>query len=164
MSRWKLPPPFLDQDICAAMVVTRGKDGMSVIAKAKRLSTCAPWPARSSTFQAPVTRPSPPCPWELPRAPSIVAASTLANLAAGIVVGKLGTAVVTVSELIEQLTPLIAEAPVTARVYTLASVLKLVHAMARAGLPASHSPTAASTCCIRVMYPCWIKPSAVPIG
>jgi D-beta-D-heptose 7-phosphate kinase/D-beta-D-heptose 1-phosphate adenosyltransferase len=36
----------------------------------------------------------------------IVSASTLANLAAGIVVGKLGTAVVTASELIEQLTPM----------------------------------------------------------
>jgi len=56
---------------------------------------------------------------------NIVSASTLANLAAGIVVGKLGTAVVTVSELIEQLTPLSARAG-GSKIFTLESVLTLM--------------------------------------
>jgi D-beta-D-heptose 7-phosphate kinase/D-beta-D-heptose 1-phosphate adenosyltransferase len=63
---------------------------------------------------------------------NIVSASTLANLAAGIVVGKLGTAVVTVSELIEQLTPLSARAGDT-KIYTLESVLSLAQAWREQG-------------------------------
>jgi D-beta-D-heptose 7-phosphate kinase/D-beta-D-heptose 1-phosphate adenosyltransferase len=63
---------------------------------------------------------------------NIVSASTLANLAAGIVVGKLGTAVVTVSELIEQLTPLNARAA-DSKIYTLESVLKMAQAWRERG-------------------------------
>jgi D-beta-D-heptose 7-phosphate kinase/D-beta-D-heptose 1-phosphate adenosyltransferase len=116
--------PFLDNNICAAMVVTRGKDGMSVIVKgqaAVHLRTMARQvfdvSGAGDTAVAAMSL-------GIAAGASIVAASTLANLAAGIVVGKLGTAVVTVSELIEQLTPLIARAG-DSKIYTLESVLKL---------------------------------------
>jgi D-beta-D-heptose 7-phosphate kinase/D-beta-D-heptose 1-phosphate adenosyltransferase len=117
--------PFLDNDICGAMVVTRGKDGMSVIGKgqaAVHLRTMARQvfdvSGAGDTAVAAMSL-------GIAAGAGIVAASTLANLAAGIVVGKSGTAVVTVSELIEQITPLIARAG-DSKIYTLESVLKLV--------------------------------------
>jgi D-beta-D-heptose 7-phosphate kinase / D-beta-D-heptose 1-phosphate adenosyltransferase len=119
--------PFLDNDVCGAMVVTRGKDGMSVVVKgqaAVHLRTMARqvFDVSGAGDTAVAAMAS-----GIAAGASIVSASTLANLAAGIVVGKLGTAVVTVSELIEQLTPLAARAG-DSKIYTLESVLKLVHA------------------------------------
>jgi D-beta-D-heptose 7-phosphate kinase/D-beta-D-heptose 1-phosphate adenosyltransferase len=116
--------PFLDNDICDAMVVTRGKDGMSVIAKdqaAVHLRTMA-----RQVFDVSGAGDTAVAAMSLGIAvgASIVSAATLANLAAGIVVGKLGTAVVTVSELIEQLTPLHARVG-DSKIFTLESVLQL---------------------------------------
>jgi D-beta-D-heptose 7-phosphate kinase / D-beta-D-heptose 1-phosphate adenosyltransferase len=116
--------PFLDNDICAAMVVTRGKDGMSVVGKGEaaiHLRTMARQvfdvSGAGDTAVAAMSL-------GLAAGANIVSASTLANLAAGIVVGKSGTAVVTVSELIEQLTPLNARAG-DSKIFTLESVLML---------------------------------------
>jgi D-beta-D-heptose 7-phosphate kinase / D-beta-D-heptose 1-phosphate adenosyltransferase len=117
--------PYLDSEVCAAMVVTRGKDGMSVVSKgepAVHLRTMARQvfdvSGAGDTAVAAMSL-------GLAAGANIVTASTLANLAAGIVVGKLGTAVVTVSELIEQLTPLSARAG-DSKIYTLDSVIKFV--------------------------------------
>jgi D-beta-D-heptose 7-phosphate kinase / D-beta-D-heptose 1-phosphate adenosyltransferase len=116
---------FIDNNICAAMVVTRGKDGMSVVGKGEpaiHLRTMARQvfdvSGAGDTAVAAMSL-------GLAAGANIVSASTLANLAAGIVVGKLGTAVVTVSELIEQLTPLNARAG-GSKIFTLESVLMLV--------------------------------------
>jgi D-beta-D-heptose 7-phosphate kinase/D-beta-D-heptose 1-phosphate adenosyltransferase len=124
--------PFLDNDICMAMVVTRGKDGMSVVAKGEpvvHLRTMA-----RQVFDVSGAGDTAVAAMSLGLAvgANIVSASTLANLAAGIVVGKLGTAVVTVSELIEQLTPLSARAGDT-KIYTLESVLSLAQAWREQG-------------------------------
>jgi D-beta-D-heptose 7-phosphate kinase/D-beta-D-heptose 1-phosphate adenosyltransferase len=116
--------PFLDNNVCTAMVVTRGKDGMSVVGRGEatvHLRTMARQvfdvSGAGDTAVAAMSL-------GLAAGANIVSASTLANLAAGIVVGKLGTAVVTVSELIEQLTPLNARAG-DSKIFTLESVLKL---------------------------------------
>jgi len=60
-----------------------------------------------------------------------VAAAELANLAAGIVVGKVGTAVVTTSELIEQLAPLAGGAQ--SKIHTLKRARDLVRAWREQG-------------------------------
>ncbi len=55
---------FLDDDVCAAMVVTRGKDGMSVVAKdaaAVHLRTMA---RQVFDVSVPATPPWPRCPWD----------------------------------------------------------------------------------------------------
>jgi D-beta-D-heptose 7-phosphate kinase / D-beta-D-heptose 1-phosphate adenosyltransferase len=119
--------PFLDSNVCAAMVVTRGKDGMSVVSKgeaAVHLRTLA-----RQVFDVSGAGDTAVAAMSLGMAAGadIVSASTLANLAAGIVVGKLGTAAVTASELIEELTPLYARAG-DSKIYTLESVLKLARA------------------------------------
>jgi D-beta-D-heptose 7-phosphate kinase/D-beta-D-heptose 1-phosphate adenosyltransferase len=123
---------FLDAGVCAAMVVTRGKDGMSVVGKgaaAVHLRTVARQvfdvSGAGDTAVAALSL-------GLAAGANIVAAATLANLAAGIVVGKLGTAVVTASELIEQLTPLNARAG-DSKIYTLESVLAMTHAWREQG-------------------------------
>jgi D-beta-D-heptose 7-phosphate kinase/D-beta-D-heptose 1-phosphate adenosyltransferase len=120
----KAARPFIDSDVCTAMVVTRGKDGMSVVTRspgATHLRTAARQvfdvSGAGDTVIAAMSL-------GVAAGANIVSASTLANLAAGIVVGKLGTAVVTVSELIEQLTPLNARAA-DSKIYTLESVLKM---------------------------------------
>lgn len=124
---------FLDAQICAAMVVTRGKDGMSVLAHghaAVHLRTMARQvfdvSGAGDTAVAAMSL-------GLAAGADIVSAATLANLAAGIVVGKLGTAVVTSSELIEQLTPAgsLSEA---SKIFTLDSVLQLAHLWRDQGL------------------------------
>jgi D-beta-D-heptose 7-phosphate kinase/D-beta-D-heptose 1-phosphate adenosyltransferase len=124
--------PFLDNEICTSMVVTRGKDGMSVMsqgAPAVHLRTMARQvfdvSGAGDTVVAAMSL-------GLAAGASIVDASTLANLAAGIVVGKLGTAAVTSSELIEQLTPLNTRAG-DSKIYTLESVLQLARAWREQG-------------------------------
>jgi D-beta-D-heptose 7-phosphate kinase / D-beta-D-heptose 1-phosphate adenosyltransferase len=115
---------FLDNDICDSMVVTRGKDGMSVIARgqaAVHLRTTA-----RQVFDVSGAGDTAIAAMSLGIAvgSSIVSAATLANLAAGIVVGKLGTAAVTGSELIDELTPLHARVG-DSKIFTLESVLQL---------------------------------------
>jgi D-beta-D-heptose 7-phosphate kinase/D-beta-D-heptose 1-phosphate adenosyltransferase len=123
---------FVDHGICSAMVVTRGKDGMSVVSRgepAVHLRTMARQvfdvSGAGDTAVAAMSL-------GLAAGATIVSAATLANMAAGIVVGKLGTAVVTVSELIEQLTPLAARAG-DGKIYTLESVLGLSRAWREQG-------------------------------
>ena len=123
---------FLDNEICDAMVVTRGKDGMSVISKdqpAVHLRTMARQvfdvSGAGDTAVAAMSL-------GIAAGASIVSASALANLAAGIVVGKSGTAVATVSELIEQLTPLHTRAG-DSKIFTLESVLQLTQAWREQG-------------------------------
>jgi D-beta-D-heptose 7-phosphate kinase / D-beta-D-heptose 1-phosphate adenosyltransferase len=116
--------PYLDSGVCDAMVVTRGKDGMSVLSKgepAVHLRTVARQvfdvSGAGDTAVAAMAL-------GLAAGAGIVAASSLANWAAGIVVGKLGTAVVTAPELIEQLSPLTARVG-DSKIFTLPSVLNL---------------------------------------
>jgi D-beta-D-heptose 7-phosphate kinase/D-beta-D-heptose 1-phosphate adenosyltransferase len=125
--------PFLDKDVCSAMVVTRGKDGMSVLTKdraAVHLRTMARQvfdvSGAGDTAVAAMSL-------GLAAGADIVSASTLANLAAGIVVGKLGTAVVTASELIEQLTPMGSRTGVS-KIFMLDSVLELARSWRNQGL------------------------------
>jgi D-beta-D-heptose 7-phosphate kinase / D-beta-D-heptose 1-phosphate adenosyltransferase len=115
---------LIERGACASMVVTRGKDGMSVItgdAAAVHLRTAARQvfdvSGAGDTVIAAISL-------ALAAGADIVSASKLANLAAGIVVGKLGTAVVTVSELIEELAPTGARAG-NNKIYTLEGALKL---------------------------------------
>lgn len=124
---------FVDGDVCNAMVVTRGKDGMSVLSKnleAVHLRTMARQvfdvSGAGDTAVAALSL-------GLAAGADIVSAATLANLAAGIVVGKLGTAVVTSSELIEQLTPA-GSLPGGSKIYTLESALHLAKAWRDQGL------------------------------
>jgi D-beta-D-heptose 7-phosphate kinase/D-beta-D-heptose 1-phosphate adenosyltransferase len=124
---------LLDSDICTAVVVTRGKDGMSVMSKgeaAVHLRTLARQvfdvSGAGDTAVAALSS-------GLAAGAHIVSASSLANLAAGIVVAKLGTAVVTVSELIEQLTPLNARVG-DSKIFTLQSVLQLMRTWREQGL------------------------------
>lgn len=124
---------FLDAQICAAMVVTRGKDGMSVLSHgqaAVHLRTMARQvfdvSGAGDTAVAAMSL-------GLAAGADIVSAATLANLAAGIVVGKLGTAVVTSSELIEQLTPAGSRSEAS-KIFTLESVLQLAHLWRDQGL------------------------------
>lgn len=116
--------PYLDQGVCDAMVVTRGKDGMSVLSNGHpvvHLRTMARQvfdvSGAGDTAVAAMSL-------ALAAGADIVAAATLANWAAGIVVGKLGTAVVTAPELIEQLSPLTTRLG-DSKIFTLPSVLKL---------------------------------------
>lgn len=113
---------FVAAGVCSSMVVTRGKDGMSVVSADRpivHLRTMARQvfdvSGAGDTAVAALSL-------GLAAGADIVSASTLANMAAGIVVGKLGTAVVTSSELIEQLTPLNERAG-DSKIYTLESVL-----------------------------------------
>jgi D-beta-D-heptose 7-phosphate kinase / D-beta-D-heptose 1-phosphate adenosyltransferase len=115
---------FVAGGVCSSMVVTRGKDGMSVVSADRpvvHLRTMARQvfdvSGAGDTAVAALSL-------GLAAGADIVSASTLANMAAGIVVGKLGTAVVTSSELIEQLTPLNERAG-DSKIYTLDSVLTL---------------------------------------
>lgn len=90
---------LLDQNICDVMIVTRGKDGMSVI-KAGGFAEHLPTTARQvfdvsgagDTVIATLSL-------GLAVGAEIASAAALANAAAGIVVGKRGTAVVTTGEL-----------------------------------------------------------------
>jgi D-beta-D-heptose 7-phosphate kinase / D-beta-D-heptose 1-phosphate adenosyltransferase len=138
---------FLDKNVCDAMVVTRGKDGMSVVSKgqpAVHLRTMARQvfdvSGAGDTAVAAMSL-------GLAAGANIVSAATLANWAAGIVVGKLGTAVVTAPELIEQLTPLSARAG-DSKIFTLPSVLKLAQTWREQG-----SSIAFTNGCFDLLHP-----------
>jgi len=93
----------LRQSICAAMVVTRGKDGMSIVQQnsaAVHIRTVArevfDVAGAGDTAVAAMAL-------GLANGASVVDAARLANIAAGIVVGKSGTATVTSGEIIAAL-------------------------------------------------------------
>lgn len=139
--------PLLEKGICGAIVVTRGRDGMSVIGKnqpAVHLRTMARQvfdvSGAGDTVIAAMSL-------GMAAGAGIVSASTLANLAAGIVVGKLGTAVVTVSELIEQITPFNARSG-NSKIFTLESVLKFIQAWREQG-----STIAFTNGCFDLLHP-----------
>jgi D-beta-D-heptose 7-phosphate kinase/D-beta-D-heptose 1-phosphate adenosyltransferase len=123
----------LEQGICEAMVVTRGKDGMSVVtsdAVPVHLHTTA-----RQVFDVSGAGDTAVAAMSLGLAAGghIVDASTLANLAAGIVVAKPGTAIVTTGEIFATLTPLDGRTDHN-KVFALDSVLQLARAWREHGL------------------------------
>lgn len=95
---------LLAQGLCDTLIVTRGKDGMSVISasKAVHLPTAARQvydvSGAGDTVVAALAL-------SLVAGADLIEAARLANLAAGIVVGKRGTATVTSGEIMSMLTP-----------------------------------------------------------
>jgi D-beta-D-heptose 7-phosphate kinase/D-beta-D-heptose 1-phosphate adenosyltransferase len=94
---------ILEQDICSALVVTRGRDGMSIIRRdgsAIHLKTMARevYDVSGAGDTAVATMAL-----GVAAGEDIAETAKLANVAAGIVVGKYGTAAVTVGELIATL-------------------------------------------------------------
>jgi D-beta-D-heptose 7-phosphate kinase/D-beta-D-heptose 1-phosphate adenosyltransferase len=124
---------ILDRDICEYLVVTRGKDGMSVIGGASP-AVHLPTTARQvfdvsgagDTAVATISL-------GLAAGGEIVAASTLANVAAGIVVGKRGTATVTTGEIIAALSTFDGGTDPN-KIFSLDSVLQLARAWHGQGL------------------------------
>jgi D-beta-D-heptose 7-phosphate kinase/D-beta-D-heptose 1-phosphate adenosyltransferase len=96
---------ILDEGICQTMVVTRGKDGMSIVQSSggvDHLRTAArevfDVSGAGDTVIATMSA-------GIAAGGAIVDACTLANIAAGIVVGKRGTAVATAGEIMAALRP-----------------------------------------------------------
>jgi D-beta-D-heptose 7-phosphate kinase/D-beta-D-heptose 1-phosphate adenosyltransferase len=115
----------LAQDVCGALVVTRGKDGMSVIG-ADGSAVHLPAAARQvfdvsgagDTAMAVLAL-------GLAAGGCIAEASALANMASGLAVGKRGTATVSTGEMIAELHPA-AGSNDPQKVFSLESVLHLV--------------------------------------
>jgi D-beta-D-heptose 7-phosphate kinase/D-beta-D-heptose 1-phosphate adenosyltransferase len=124
---------FVDEGVCEFMVVTRGKDGMSVIGKDEGV-VHLPTAARQvfdvsgagDTVIAAMAL-------ALAAGGGIVDAAALANVAAGIVVGKRGTASVTTGEIIAALTPLNGRTD-PQKIFALESVLQLSRGWHEQGL------------------------------
>jgi D-beta-D-heptose 7-phosphate kinase / D-beta-D-heptose 1-phosphate adenosyltransferase len=124
---------ILDQKVCDYLIVTRGKDGMSVIG-ADNLTVHLPTTARQvfdvsgagDTVVAAIAL-------GLAAGADIVPAASLANAAAGIVVGKRGTATVTTGELLTVLTPLDGHTD-PQKIFSLESVQQLARAWHEQGL------------------------------
>jgi D-beta-D-heptose 7-phosphate kinase/D-beta-D-heptose 1-phosphate adenosyltransferase len=124
---------ILDQHICDCMIVTRGKDGMSVIG-ADDLAMHLPTTARQvfdvsgagDTVVAAIAL-------GLAANGEVVQAAALANIAAGIVVGKRGTATVTTGEVIAALTPFDGHTD-PQKIFSLDSVQLLARAWREQGL------------------------------
>jgi D-beta-D-heptose 7-phosphate kinase/D-beta-D-heptose 1-phosphate adenosyltransferase len=124
---------ILDQKICDCMIVTRGKDGMSVIG-ADDLTVHLPTAARQvfdvsgagDTVVAAISL-------GLAAGGEVVQAASVANIAAGIVVGKRGTATVTTGEVIAALTPLDGHTD-PQKIFSLDSVQQLARAWREQGL------------------------------
>jgi D-beta-D-heptose 7-phosphate kinase / D-beta-D-heptose 1-phosphate adenosyltransferase len=123
---------ILEDRVCDIMVVTRGKDGMSVI-QSNRLATHLRTTARElsdvsgagDTVAAAMSL-------GLAAGGDILEACTLANLAAGMVVGKRGTAIVTTGELIAALRPFDGRAE--NKLFSLESVVQLARDWRKQGL------------------------------
>jgi D-beta-D-heptose 7-phosphate kinase/D-beta-D-heptose 1-phosphate adenosyltransferase len=124
---------ILEQGICDAMVVTRGKDGMSVV------------PAGGSVVHLPAAKRQV---FDVSGAGDTVAAvislglavgagvadaAALANIAAGIVVGKRGTATVTAGEIIANLRPFDGRTD-PQKIFALDTVLQLARSWREQGL------------------------------
>jgi D-beta-D-heptose 7-phosphate kinase / D-beta-D-heptose 1-phosphate adenosyltransferase len=123
---------ILGQGICDAMVVTRGKDGMSVVGRGAapvHLYTQArevfDVSGAGDTVLAALAL-------GLAVGGDLVDAAGLANIAAGIVVGKLGTASVTTAEIAAVLNTHNGE-QVSAKVFSLERVLAQVHSWRERG-------------------------------
>ena len=124
---------ILEQNICEVMVVTRGKDGMSVIRR-DQPAVHLPTSARqvfdvSGAGDTAVATLS----LGLASGGTVVEASELANIAAGIVVGKRGTATVTTGEIIAALTPFEAQRD-PQKIFALDNVLQLARSWRAQGL------------------------------
>jgi D-beta-D-heptose 7-phosphate kinase/D-beta-D-heptose 1-phosphate adenosyltransferase len=124
---------ILERQICDVMVVTRGKDGMSVIGKdesAVHLPTAARQvfdvSGAGDTVVAAISL-------GLAAGGKIVEAATLANVAAGLVVGKRGTATVTTGEIIATLAPFDGHAD-PQKIFALENVLTLARSWHEQGL------------------------------
>lgn len=128
---------FLDQNISEYLVVTRGKDGMSVIGP-DALAVHLPTAARQvfdvsgagDTVVAAIAL-------GLAAGGEMVEAASLANVAAGIVVGKRGTATVTTGEMVAALTAHVGTPDARTdpqKIFSLESVQQLVRAWRDQGL------------------------------
>jgi D-beta-D-heptose 7-phosphate kinase/D-beta-D-heptose 1-phosphate adenosyltransferase len=115
----------LDQGICAAMVVTRGKEGMSVIGsdggvvhlptKARQVYDVS---GAGDTVVATLAL-------GMASGGGVVESASLANMAAGIVVGKQGTATVTPGDIMASMPPMGRHAD-PMKIYSVDNVLPLV--------------------------------------
>ncbi len=124
---------ILDQNICEVMVVTRGKDGMSVITghdTAVHLPTAARQvfdvSGAGDTVAAALSL-------GLAAGGEIAQAAALANIAAGIVVGKRGTATVTTGEIMAALAPFDGRTD-PQKIFSLDNVLQLTRSWREQGL------------------------------
>lgn len=124
---------FLEQHICEAMVITRGKDGMSVVGPgdaAVHLPTAARQifdvSGAGDTVVATLAL-------GLIAGGGVIDAASLANVAAGIAVGKRGTATVTTGEIIGMLTPTDGRTD-PLKIFSLDSVQHLVRGWREQGL------------------------------
>jgi D-beta-D-heptose 7-phosphate kinase/D-beta-D-heptose 1-phosphate adenosyltransferase len=121
---------ILSQDICAALVVTRGSEGMTVVSNSERADPPVPVHIRTAarevfdvsgagdTVVATLAL-------ALANGGRLVDAARLANTAAGIAVGKPGTATVSAGEIIARLDPA-QDGPLSGKHFTLESVQQLV--------------------------------------
>lgn len=123
----------LANGICEAMVVTRGKDGMSIVARdgaTSHLRTAArevfDVSGAGDTVIATLAA-------ALAAGADLVAACTLANIAAGIVVGKRGTAVASSDEILAALRPYDAESE-SYKLFSRDNVIQLAQQWRRDGL------------------------------
>jgi D-beta-D-heptose 7-phosphate kinase/D-beta-D-heptose 1-phosphate adenosyltransferase len=124
---------ILDREICDVMIVTRGKDGMSVI-QAGGAAVHLPTAARQvfdvsgagDTAVAAISL-------GVAAGAEVGEAAALANIAAGIVVGKRGTATVTSVEILSALTPLDGRTD-PQKIFALDTVLRLVRSWREQGL------------------------------
>jgi len=125
---------ILAQGICEAVIVTRGKEGMSII-KSGKAAAHLPTAARQvfdvsgagDTVVATISL-------GIAVGADIAHAATLANAAAGIVVGKRGTATVTTGEVIASLRPLDGRTSDRQKIFALDTVLQLARGWRDEGL------------------------------
>jgi D-beta-D-heptose 7-phosphate kinase/D-beta-D-heptose 1-phosphate adenosyltransferase len=124
---------ILNQNICDVMIVTRGKDGMSLI-KTDGSAVHLPTAARQvfdvsgagDTVVATLSL-------GLASGAEIAGAAAIANVAAGIVVGKRGTAVVTTGEIVAALRPFDGRTD-PQKIFGLDTVMQLARAWKEQGL------------------------------
>ncbi|MGA9799942.1 MAG: D-glycero-beta-D-manno-heptose-7-phosphate kinase [Terriglobales bacterium] len=124
---------FLTEGICEVMVVTRGKDGMSVIGPGDSV-THLPTVARQvfdvsgagDTVLATLSL-------GLASGGTVFDSANLANIAAGIVVGKRGTATVTTGEMVASM-PSFEKSADPQKIYSLENVLQLARDWREQGL------------------------------
>jgi len=124
---------ILAQDICGALVVTRGRDGMSIVTADRdtvhmRTTAREVFDVSGAGDTAVATMAL-----GLAHGAPIEDAVRLANMAAAIVVGKHGTATVTAGEIIARLTPA-DDAQAGGKHFTLESVQQLVERWRQLGL------------------------------
>jgi D-beta-D-heptose 7-phosphate kinase/D-beta-D-heptose 1-phosphate adenosyltransferase len=123
---------ILDQGICELVVVTRGRDGMSVIgrAAAEQLPTAARQvfdvSGAGDTVVAALSL-------GIVAGGDVIEAAALANIAAGIAVGKRGTATVTTAEIVAAMAPTDGRTD-PLKIFALASVKQLVRDWRAQGL------------------------------